>query len=326
MTPLVIALVAGGFVFIVFAIIGIALRRREQRIDERLERYAGASSTRATESVTAQTAGSGKAKKASFIADRVDRAVAQRPFASGIALSLAQADLKVTVGEFLVMNLLSCLVFALLAFLASGSVFLTPLGAILGFFVPRIYVRIRKGARLRAFNDQLGDTITLMANALRAGYSLMQAMEAVSREMPPPISQEFARVVKETGLGLSHEEAMRHLLDRVRSDDLDLLVTAINVQHEVGGNLSEILDSIGFTIRERVRIQGEVRVLTAQGMLSGYIISFLPIGLLVILFLINREYIGAMFEEPCGWAMLAFMAIIMTAGFISIQKIVRIDV
>jgi tight adherence protein B len=326
MTPLVIALVVGVFVFMIFAIVGIALSRREQRIDERLEKYGGAASKKASESAAGEAASGGKAKKTSFIADRVDKAVAKKPFASGIALSLAQADLKITVGEFLIMNLLSCLVFALLAFLVGGSIFLVPLGAILGFFVPRIYVRIRKGARLKAFNDQLGDTITLMANALRAGYSLIQAMEAVSREMPPPISEEFARVVKETGLGLSHEEAMNHLLDRVRSDDLDLLVTAINVQHEVGGNLSEILDSIGFTIRERVRIQGEVRVLTAQGMMSGYVISFLPVGLLAILFLINREYIGAMFKEPCGWAMLAFMAIIMTAGFISIQKIVHIDI
>jgi tight adherence protein B len=116
------------------------------------------------------------------------------------------------------------------------------------------------------------------------------------------------------------------LLDRVRSEDLDLLVTAINVQHEVGGNLSEILESIGFTIRERVRIQGEVRVLTAQGTISGYVISFLPFGLMGVLFLLNGEYIGAMFKEPCGWAMLIFMAIIMTAGFISIRKIVQIDV
>lgn len=326
MTPLVIALVVGVFVFVIFAIVGIALSRGEQKIDERLEKYAGAGSRKAAESAAGEATSDIKTKKTSFIADRVDRAVAQKPFASGMALSLAQADLKITVGEFLVMNLLSCLVFALLAFLVGGSIFVVPLGAILGFFVPRIYVRIRKGARLKAFNDQLGDTITLMANALRAGYSLIQAMEAVSREMPPPISEEFARVVKETGLGLSHEEAMNHLLDRVRSDDLDLLVTAINVQHEVGGNLSEILDSIGFTIRERVRIHGEVRVLTAQGMMSGYVISFLPIGLLAILFLINREYIGAMFKEPCGWAMLAFMAIIMTAGFISIQKIVHIDI
>ena len=326
MSPIIIAMVAGAGVFLVFVVVAIVLSQGEQKIDERLEKYAGASSQETAGTVAGGAASDVQEKKTSFIVDQVDKAVAEKPFASGIALSLAQADLKLTVGEFLIMNFMSCLLFSLLAFILGRSIFVIPVGTIVGFFAPRIYINIRKRGRLKAFNGQLGDTITLMANALRAGYSLIQAMETVSREMPAPISEEFARVVKETGLGLSHEEAMNHLLDRVRSDDLDLLVTAINVQHEVGGNLSEILDSIGFTIRERVRIQGEVRVLTAQGMISGYVISFLPIGLMGVLFLLNREYIGAMFKEPCGWAMLIFMAIIMTAGFISIQKIVHIDV
>ena len=326
MPPLLVAVGAGFIIFLMFVIIGVVLSQGEQKITNRLEKYAGPSSISTSAGDAGPALGSAPAKKTSFIVDQVDRAVAKKPFASGMALSLAQADLRLTVGEFLIMNFMSCLVFSLLAFIVGGTFFLVPVGAVVGFFVPRIYLKMRKGGRLKAFNDQLGDTITLMANALRAGYSLIQAMETVSREMPSPISDEFARVVKEVGLGLSHEEAMNHLLERVRSDDLDLFVTAINVQHEVGGNLSEILDSIGFTIRERVRIQGEVRVLTAQGMLSGYVISFLPIALMAILFLINREYIGAMFKEPCGWAMLALMAIMITIGFISIQKIVRIDV
>lgn len=317
---MIIVIFASFMVMLIFVGIGLTVGRQEQAIDQRLERYAG---QRALEEQAGEVP---REKKPSFLVQQVDKAVARKGFAANLALALAQADLKVTVGEFLIINFMSCLLFALLFYVLGRTAFLLPLGLGVGFFVPRIYVTLRKGRRLHAFNDQLGDTITLMANALRAGYSLMQAMEAVSREMPPPISDEFGRVVKEVGLGLSHEEAMKHLLERVRSDDLDLLVTAINVQHEVGGNLSEILDAIGHTIRERVRIQGEVRVLTAQGMMSGYVISFLPIALMLILFLINREYIGSMFKEPCGWAMLGFMAIIMTAGFISIQKIVHIDV
>ena len=324
MPPMLVAIAAGFIIFLMFAVIGIVLGRGEQKIADRLEKYAGPSSIAMSGADVALEAG--PARKTSFIVDQVDRAVAKKPFASGMALSLAQADLHLTVGEFLIMNFMSCLLLSLVAFIIGGTAFLIPVGAVMGFFVPRVYLKMRKGRRLKAFNDQLGDTITLMANALRAGYSLIQAMETVSREMPSPIADEFARVVKEVGLGLSHEEAMNHLLDRVRSDDLDLLVTAINVQHEVGGNLSEILDSIGFTIRERVRIHGEVRVLTAQGMMSGYVISFLPIALMGILFVINREYIGSMFKEPCGWAMLALMTIMITVGFISIQKIVRIDV
>ncbi len=322
MPPLILAVAIGFIIFVVFAVIGIVVSRGEQKVDDRLERYA----TGAVKGKDDDKATGADGKKTSFIVDQVDKAVAKKQFATGIALKLAQADLKLSVGEFLIMNFMSVLLFSLLIYILGRSVFLIPVGAVLGFFFPRFYINMRKGARLKAFNGQLGDTITLMANALRAGYSLIQAMEAVSREMPPPISVEFARVVKEVGLGLTHEEAMNHLLERVRSDDLDLLITAINVQHEVGGNLSEILDSIGFTIRERVRILGEVKVLTAQGMMSGYVISFLPVALMAILYLINGEYIGAMFKEPCGWAMLALMAILITSGFIAIQKIVRIEV
>jgi tight adherence protein B len=151
-------------------------------------------------------------------------------------------------------------------------------------------------------------------------------MEAVAKELPPPIAIEFARVVREIGLGLSNEQAMNNMLRRIQSDDLDLMITAINVQHEVGGNLAEILEVIGFTIRERVRIKGEIRVLTAQGMMSGYVISFLPIVLGLILYLMNPDYISNMFQEFCGWIMIGVAVTGIVTGFIAIQKIVRIEV
>lgn len=320
MSPIVIAVGAGVLIFVVFVVIGLAMSRGEQAIDKRLQTYAG------QRGAQPKPSSEGDEKKPSFLVQAVDKAAARRGFAASMAVELARADLKLTVGEFLILSWVSVISSGLFMFLLGGTIFLAPIGMIIGYFIPRILVKLRKGRRLRAFNDQLGDCITLMANALRAGYSLLQAMEVVSRELAPPISTEFARVVKEVGLGLSHEDAMRHLQDRIQSDDLDLMITAINVQHEVGGNLSEILDTIGHTIRERVRIQGEIRVLTAQGMMSGYVISFLPIGLMLILFLINRQYIGAMFKEPCGWIMLGFMAITMSAGFFSIQKIVHVDV
>jgi tight adherence protein B len=204
--------------------------------------------------------------------------------------------------------------------------FLTFGGLVLGFFLPRFYVKFRQGKRLRDFNNQLGDAINLLANGLRSGYSLLQAMDAVANEMPPPIAQEFQRVVREIGLGLSNERAMNNMLRRIPSDDLDLMITAINVQHEVGGNLAEILEVISHTIRERIRIKGEIRVLTSQQMLSGYVVSFLPIGLGLLLYLMNPNYMGAMFQEPCGWAMIAVGVISMTIGFVIIRKIVNIEV
>jgi tight adherence protein B len=206
------------------------------------------------------------------------------------------------------------------------NLFLTFGGLVLGFFLPRFYVKYLQGKRLKDYNNQLGDAINLLANGLRSGYSLLQAMDAVSREMSPPMSEEYQRVVREIGLGLSNERAMNNMLRRIPSDDLDLMITAVNVQHEVGGNLAEILETISHTIRERIRIKGEIKVLTAQGMISGYVISFLPVGLGLVLFAMNPAYMGAMFQEPCGWAMVAVGVVMTVIGFIAIRKIVNIEV
>ena len=166
-----------------------------------------------------------------------------------------------------------------------------------------------------------------MVNGLRSGYSVMQAMESVSKEMPAPMATEFARVVQEVQLGVTFEQGLANMLRRIKSDDLDLLVTAINVQREVGGNLAEILDVISHTIRERVRIKGEVRTLTAQGRYSGYVISLLPIALGLVLFCVNKPYISRMFSSGwCGWAMVVCSLLMIATGFIAIQKIVNIEV
>ena len=167
--------------------------------------------------------------------------------------------------------------------------------ASIGFFLPRFWLNRRKSGRLGAFNKQLPDTITLIANALRAGSSFLQAIELVVRESRPPISTEFGRVIREVNLGLPFDQALENMVRRVRSDDLELMATAISIQHQVGGNLAEILDSIAFTIRERVRIKGEIRTLTAQQRLSGYVVGFLPIGLAGFLFVAAPGFMEPMF-------------------------------
>jgi tight adherence protein B len=160
-------------------------------------------------------------------------------------------------------------------------------------------------------------------------------MEAIATELPPPVSVEFERVVQEVRLGLSVSQALGNMLRRVPSEDLDLVVTAVNIQREVGGNLAEVLDTISFTIRERVRIKGEIRTLTAQGRLSGWIISFLPLALGFILFAISPEYMGQLLvrEEPiilnilpCGWIVIAVGLTMTIIGMVAIQKIVDIEV
>jgi tight adherence protein B len=152
-------------------------------------------------------------------------------------------------------------------------------------------VKRQQKQRLQKFNDQLSDMLNLMVNGLRAGYSTMQAMEAISKELPAPINDEFRRVVQEMQIGIPMETALENLLRRIPSPDLDFVVTAINVQREVGGNLSEILDNISFTIRERVRIKGEVRVLTSQVRTSGSVLSLIPFFLVLILWFLNSEYL-----------------------------------
>jgi tight adherence protein B len=148
----------------------------------------------------------------------------------------------------------------------------------------------------------------------------------VAEQLPDPIAAEFHRVTQEIGLGLHYEEALNNMLRRVPSDDLDLMITAVNIQGRVGGNLAEILDTIGHTIRERIRIKGEIRVLTAQQMISGYILTGLPLALALVLYLINKTYISRMFTDPCGWIMIGVGFLMLFLGFLAIRKIVDIEV
>jgi tight adherence protein B len=206
-------------------------------------------------------------------------------------------------------------------------------GLIIGFIVPRFWLGRRKSGRLNAFNKQLPDTITLVANALRAGSSFLQAIELVVRESRPPVSTEFARVIREVNLGLPFDQAMENMVRRIRSDDFELMATAINIQHSVGGNLAEILDSIAYTIRERVRIKGEIRTLTAQQRLSGYVVGLLPFGLAGFIFLAAPSFFDPMWDPkvnlgglPAGIIILGFGVLMMMIGFYFIQRIVDIEV
>ena len=262
-----------------------------------------------------------------FVVGQVNRAVARQSFAEKIARRLARADLKVTVGEFLIINAA-----AAVCGLALGLVvFNTPVHAVactaVGLVLPHWYVRMKQGSRLKKFSNQLGDTIAMLANSLRSGYSMLQSMDLVSREMQAPIADEFQRVTREVGLGLSAEEALSNLVRRINSMDLELMVTAINVQREVGGNLSEILDIIANTIRERVKLQGEIKTLTAQQTMAGYIITGLPIVLFFFLYTIDSHYMSTFWTWlPCGLIMLGVSVFMMGIGYYAMRKIVAIEV
>ncbi len=315
LNPYVLPAAAAIAVLLLFIGLGRAGRSRDDVIEQRLDQYGRID-------VVEEHATEGRRSAM----DGIEAAVSKRGFAASIQTDLARADLKLRVAEFVMITVLAVIVGFLLGNFVFGSALIGMVFAIVGFFAPRFYVGYRKRQRLHAFNDQLGDTISLLANSLRSGFSIVQSMETVAEQLPDPIASEFHRVGQEIGLGLNYEEALNNMLRRVPSEDLDLMITAVNIQGRVGGNLAEILDTIGHTIRERVRIKGEIRVLTAQQMISGYILTGLPIVLGLVLYLINKEYIGRMFQDPCGWIMLGTSVVMITIGFLIIRKIVDIEV
>jgi tight adherence protein B len=332
---LAVAGVAAAAIFLIA--IGIATSGGGSGVSARLERYASA-----RESGKAAAEGQGgiaELLEKSVALAQLNRVVEQRDFGANLARDLARADLHLKVSEYLMIWAASVVTVPVI-FLFLG-LFLAPLGSpialivgvVLGFFIPRFWLGRRKNGRLSAFNKQLPDTVMLIANALRAGSSFLQAIELVVRESRPPISLEFGRVIREVNLGLPFESALENMIRRVRSDDLELMGTAISIQHQVGGNLAEILDSIAFTIRERMRIKGEIRTLTAQQRLSGYVVAFLPISLAGFLFIAAPGFMEPMFANPpaimglpAGVIVLGFGGFMMFIGFMIIRKIVDIEV
>ncbi|NDJ52815.1 MAG: secretion system protein [Chloroflexi bacterium] len=270
--------------------------------------------------------------------DQIDSLLNDRGVGAGVRAQLRKANLKLTVAEYYLLHVVSSAFFALVAFLISG-VALAAIGLIAGFFVPRIYITVRQKQRLNAFNDQLADILNLWVNSLRAGFSVPQAMEAVAKEAPAPASEEFQRVVAEISIGIPMEVALENMLARIESEDLDLVFTAVNIQREVGGNLAEILDTISHTIRERVRIKGEIRTLTSSGRATGTIIGVIPIILGILIGIINPEYMGLLFWTEanggasipgtpiaCGWPILGLGLISMGIGLAIINRITDIEV
>ena len=334
---LTIVVAAVAAVAILLIALGIASSGSRSGITARLERYA--SNTPESKAAASGSGGLSEALSQSAALASINRVVEQRDFGANLSRELARADLKLKVSEYLAIWV-GCIVGIPVLFLLLGFVlpaFSSPLmwliGAFIGFFIPRLWLNRRKSGRLNAFNKQLPDTITLIANALRAGSSFLQAIEMVVRESRPPVSTEFGRVIREVNLGLPFEQALENMVRRVKSDDLELMATAIAIQHTVGGNLAEILDSIAYTIRERVRIKGEIRTLTAQQRLSGYVVGFLPIGLAGFLFVAAPHFMDPMFDKavaigglPAGIIILCMGGLAMFIGFMIIRRIVDIEV
>jgi tight adherence protein B len=321
MNTFTIILMAGGGVALVLLIIGIVTSLSSERamVEERLGRY-----------VQEEVVITGRDQAQSTpITDWINRQVVGSSFGERISRDLARADIKLKPGEYLATIIIAAFGVGLIAWFIGGkSLPLGIIGALCGAFLPSMYVKREQSKRLLRFNGQLADMLNLMVNGLRAGFSTMQAMEAVSKELPPPICDEFRRVVQEMQLGVSMETTLDNLLRRIPSEDLDLVVTAVNVQREVGGNLADILDTISFTIRERVRIKGEIRVLTSQVMYSGRFLSLLPVIVIGILYVMNKDYMMEFFKPesfPCGYIALGVAGTLIVSGYFAMNKLADIE-
>ncbi len=238
---------------------------------------------------------------------------------------LERANLKMTPGEFATLALALFIFGVSIGYLLLGVLGVLALGTV-SLAAPHFYLRRRTSRRKRKFMGQLADMAQMMGNSMRAGFSIIQSMELVGNEGPSPASEEFERVVTEIRLGLPVDVALDHLLNRLPGEDLELMVVAINVQRQIGGNLSEILTVISETIRQRVQFEGELKTLTTQGRLSSYIVTALPVGVAVIIYLLDGPYESYLYTATLGRIMLGVSLTLIGVGFFFLNRIANIEV
>ncbi|MBR4050433.1 MAG: type II secretion system F family protein [Clostridia bacterium] len=310
-----------GFILCVSILGGVTQDKR--RVEKRVNKIASKKS-----GLTLQIQQRKKSRKTSLVNRAMNggkQSVQRKRLMDTIFNELILADIMMKPEEF-------CLVWLSITFIPSGLAALFKLGlmpsvtlAAVGAFLPIIFIKIKKENRRKAFEAQLGDTLIMMCNGLKSGFSFQQTMENVASDMPAPIGMEFGRVCNEIRYGATMEEALNNMAERVKSADLMLVVSAVLIQRTTGGNLSEILSTISETIRDRIKIKGEISSITAQGRMSGIIIGSLPIGIAVILMVINPEYMSTFFTTTAGNIMLSVSVIMEILGFLAIRKVVTIE-
>ena len=324
--PMVFALVAAAGVFLFF--LGLNQVRRSAGGSEDFQARLAAYGVTTTAGATTLPPAAGFRDTLNHLfqpaAERMGRGNLKKGRPS-VAEQLQRADLKLRPSEFFMIQLGSAFLVGLIVFLRF-HVIIGWLVVFLGYLIPSFYVKYRINARLKAFNNQLGDTLTLLSNAIKAGYSFAQAIDTVAKNAVPPIGDEFGRAVREMNLGGSPDEALQNITKRVASPDFDLVATAYSIHRTVGGNLAEILDNIAYTIRERVRIKGEIATLTAQARASGTLITFLPIVLAAFMFFVTPTYFRPMFSSIVGWILIVIGAFMIFVGNLIIRRVVAIEV
>jgi tight adherence protein B len=260
------------------------------------------------------------------LADRMTKSLSRMSFGERLEQQLTAADSNMSVGEFMMIRLAVTLWAFVIGWLISRQPVAGMLLAGFGWIVPGMWLNSKKNRRAKAFADQLPDMLTMLTGSLRAGYGLLYAISVVEKEMPEPIATEFGRVLKETALGYTLSDALDHLVARVQNDDLELVVTAVHIQSEVGGSLADVLDTISKTIRERIQLKGQIRAITSQQKMTGTILTALPFVMGTLLFLISPDYMSDILQP--GWPMIMPITavILVIFGNIVMNQVTKIEI
>jgi tight adherence protein B len=318
MTPLMISVVAFFGVSAMVGLVAFVLRDSGNKSSERLDVLVGKR--------RAEDPGADILKKTAFESDKRSLLESLTPNLPSLQKIFEQANCHIQVSTIFGIGLVLAVLGTTASWLAHVPWFLDPLGGLVAFFIPLAWVMNKRRVRLKTFAAQLPDALELIARALRAGHSLNAGMHVVAEEMPPPIADEFGRVYDEQNLGISVEDSLRNVCERVPNLDLRFFVTSVAIQRQTGGDLAEILNKIGYVIRERYRILGQVKALTAEGRLSGVVLIALPFVLFLVMLHIKPDYVQALWTDPLGVKMSVFALVAQVLGAIVIKKIVDIKV
>lgn len=313
---IVVFLVVSAAVYVAFELLG----RRKHHVQLRMEQMAPGVSVADPEE------GRNGTEMARPTVDALDQLVTGNERGKKLRLEMMRAGLRLRPVEFIAICIASSAVVGLLGMVATNQLGLAVLFGVVGAFVPVGVLKQRQQKRARQFNNQISDALTLIVSSLRSGYSFARAMQLVADEMPAPISEEFTFALGEVSLGVAVEVALQRMVERTQSYDLDLVVTAVTIQLQVGGNLAEILGTIADTIRERVRVQREIDVLTAEGKLSGVILFLLPIAVGGMILVNNPGYFKPILTYPLGIPILVGTLVVQMIGGLIIKRMVALDV
>src|SRR5438132_3140772 len=318
MTPLMISLVAFVGVSALVGLVAFVFRDNSSSTAERLDTLIGKRGK--------EDPGADILKKSAFESDKRSFMEAITPNLPSLQKICEQADSHIKISTLFGIGIVLGVLGATGSWLARVPWFFAPLAGLVMFFIPFLWLLNKRRVRLKTFASQLPDALELVARALRAGHSLAAGLHVVAEEMPSPIADEFGRVYEEQNLGIPLEDSMRAICDRVPNLDLRFFVTSVAIQRQTGGDLAEILDKIGYVIRERYRILGQVKALTAEGRLSGLVLIALPFVLFFVMLHIKPDYVQMLWTDPLGIKMSVFGLIAQIVGAIVIKKIVDIKV